>query len=322
MSQPRVLILLPVYNGAPYLRPQLDSLLAQTFSHFHVLCRDDGSSDDSLSVLQSYARQHPQKFTLITGEKRLGASGSFSWLMEAAMTHSFSDSPGCYIALCDQDDIWHPDRLMTCIDAILAAEQAADGNTALIVHSDLRVIGRRGRTEERQEEEAQEEEVQEIAGSFMAYQGLQPERTALRDQVLSNTITGCTSLFNMALLRLAVPIPDQAIMHDWWLALTASAFGRIIPVNSALVDYRQHDSNTVGAREFPENGRSGTWLVRMLDRSNQPYFLQLADQSLAFWQRHAGRLSWRCRFRLRLINFLFRRHVLLSRISYQLLRIF
>ncbi|MDT8429093.1 MAG: glycosyltransferase family 2 protein [Pseudomonadales bacterium] len=318
MSEHQVLILLPVYNGARYLRPQLDSVLAQTFSSFHVLCRDDGSSDESMALLQSYAQQHPQKFTVFAGDKRLGASGSYSCLMEAALKHPFANSPDCYIALCDQDDIWHPDRLRSCIDTITAVENPSDNNSsnsaldktlakALIVHSDLRVIDGQG---------------QEIASSFMAYQGLHAEQTLFRSQLLSNTITGCTCLFNMALLRLAAPIPDKAIMHDWWLALTASAFGQIIPIKRALVDYRQHDSNTLGAREFQQDERAGTLLDRLLNRSDEQYFLQLADQAQAFGQRHAGRLSRRCRMRLWMINFLLRRQLLISRVCYHLLRRF
>ena len=69
----------------------------------------------------------------------------------------------------------------------------------------------------------------------------------IRDRLLSqNVVTGCTVMVNRALLDLAAPWPEAAVMHDWYLALVAACFGQIGLVEEATIDYRQHERNQVG----------------------------------------------------------------------------
>jgi hypothetical protein len=80
---------------------------------------------------------------------------------------------------------------------------------------------------------------------------LQPSNQARPQRLLSrNEVTGCALAINRALLEMALPIPDGAIMHDWWLALFAAYFGQLIAVPERLVKYRQHDANVIGAKSF------------------------------------------------------------------------
>jgi glycosyltransferase involved in cell wall biosynthesis len=224
----RIDILLATYNGAVYLPAQLDSLLAQTHKDWRVLARDDGSSDSTLSVLETYARNYPEQFKIIRDEGRAGAKVSFSRLIAA------SSAP--YIAFCDQDDVWKPEKLELLLKALRAAERYAEPRTPLLAHCDLEVVN---------------EKLELVNPSFWAYQGIDPVRDGLSRLLVQNVVTGCAMLCNRALVDVATPIPESAFMHDYWLALIASALGRIIPVRHALVRYRQHGRNTLGAKKMP-----------------------------------------------------------------------
>lgn len=283
-----ILVLLPVYNGARYLAEQLDSILTQRWTpavagtvSVRVLCRDDVSSDGSLDLLRDYAARYPEIITLLEDDAgNLGAAGNFSALMQhaAGLADSAPAAPR-YVALADQDDIWHDNKLERSLLAMQAAE-AGDRQIPVLVHSDLRVV---------------DANTNIIAGSFMAYQGLRPARDSLPAQLLSNTLTGCTAMMNPALLRKALPVPAGAVMHDWWLSLIASAFGRRVYLDEALVDYRQHDSNTIGARSHTKYALSGrAWRELMRTRQSphrQFAFAEIAAQAEVFSERHGGELS-------------------------------
>src|SRR5690606_8119463 len=86
--------------------------------------------------------------------------------------------------------------------------------------------------------------------SLWRYQGINPCRNTLNRLILQNTVTGCATLINVELARVAHPFPDQCIMHDWWLALVAAELGRIEPISDRLVLYRQHGNNETGARRY------------------------------------------------------------------------
>jgi len=66
--------------------------------------------------------------------------------------------------------------------------------------------------------------------------------------ITQNYVTGCAMLINRSLLKMSLPIPSEAIMHDWWIALIASAYGKTFQIYQPLVKYRQHGTNEVGAK--------------------------------------------------------------------------
>ncbi|MGC3963372.1 MAG: glycosyltransferase family 2 protein [Rhodocyclaceae bacterium] len=219
----RIDILLATYNGGRYLSEQLASLETQTHPDWHLIVRDDGSSDDTNAILQDFARRCPQRVTMLPTEARLGARASFAALMSQAKAD--------YIAFCDQDDIWQPQKLERLFACMRNLEGEADVVPAL-VHCDLELV---------------DETLSPIAPSFWRYQGIDPARNDLARLLMENTVTGCATLINRALLERALPMPDAAQMHDYWLALIAAAMGRIAYVDASLVRYRQHGKNVVGA---------------------------------------------------------------------------
>ncbi len=304
-QEPRVLILLPVFNGARYLRSQLDSLLAQSIQNSLIVCRDDNSSDNSVAILEEYTQQSPHRFRILrTQNDNLGARANIALLMQSILENELrSSKESAYIALSDQDDLWYPDKLAHCL-AIMRSEEQKNPGLPVVVHSDLRVVAEDGKL---------------IASSFAGYQGLKPLRNSFASQLVCNTVTGCTTLFNKALLKKALPIPPQAIMHDWWLGLVALAFGRACYINAPMLDYRQHDSNTIGARKYHTGGH---FLTRLLDTSNNPIFQQTAQQAQAFASQYQAELSKKQQWILGAGSVLATPNAALQKSVYRLLRQF
>ena len=231
VSSPKIAILLATHNGETYLDEQLESLVAQDYSDWMILARDDGSSDRTVECLERWATREPRLQLLPPSEHPSGAaSQNFSVLLEAAL-----DTSAELFCCCDQDDVWHPQKLSVLSQSLELIETGADGRKLpSLVHSDLEVV---------------DKTLNPIHPSFVQRMGLSPASEADACRLLSkNEVTGCAMIFNRALLEQVVPIPDQAIMHDWWIAVIAAYVGVLRFVSEPLVRYRQHDSNTLGAR--------------------------------------------------------------------------
>lgn len=226
-----VQILLAAYNGAAYLAEQIESIRRQSYPDWRLLIRDDGSTDQTVDIVRDFAARDPRIELLADDRGRLGVLGNFAALAEAAL-----ERPACYVAFADQDDVWHPQKLDWQLACLAAAERDSPPDTPIAVHSDLAVV---------------DAQLRPIHPSFLRYQGLWHETDRpLRTLVVQNFVTGCTLLFNRPLLELAVPIPPQALVHDWWLALCAAAAGRLEFLPQATVQYRQHAGNTIGAKRW------------------------------------------------------------------------
>lgn len=212
-------ILLATYNGEKFLKEQLDSILNQTYPHFNLLIRDDGSTDRTLEIIKSY--QDP-RIKLIENQTNGGVVHNFSCLLQA----SFAP----YVLLCDQDDVWNEDKL----ERMLVIAQTFDDGKPLLVHHDMNVV---------------DSSLNTISPSFWQFSKLNPQATGLNRLLMQNNVTGAACLINHALIEKALPIPQDALMHDHWLALIAAAFGEIIPVKEPLIKYRQHGKNQLGAKK-------------------------------------------------------------------------
>ncbi|MBV8465906.1 MAG: glycosyltransferase family 2 protein [Burkholderiales bacterium] len=220
-------ILLATYNGAKFLSGQLASIAAQTHGDWRLIARDDGSSDGTVEILKDFAGRYPERVRLLANDRDGpgGASANFGAMLD--------EVDADYVLFADQDDEWLPNKI-----AVLWAEmrriEAAHAGCPVLVHSDLVVTDSVLRTD---------------ASSFWSHMGLDPRAGAsFKRLMLENCVTGCASMINRQLIERARPIPAEAIMHDWWLALVASAFGVIGVVDTPTVRYRQHANNAVGAR--------------------------------------------------------------------------
>ena len=219
-------IILSTYNGEKYLAEQLDSILNQTFNDWKLIIRDDDSTDSTLKIIQNYIDKFPNKITLIPSSGNLGPMLSFGELLKVSTSK--------YVAFCDQDDVWLENKLSLFIEKMIETEKKYP-NTPILIHSDLFVV---------------DKDLNIINESFWKKLGLNPNIKSLSYYLSSNNITGCSIVINDKLREIATPIPKEASMHDWWLALNASFFGVIEHISLQLIYYRQHNLNSVGAHSL------------------------------------------------------------------------
>jgi rhamnosyltransferase len=226
-----VVVILSSYNGARFIAEQIESIRRQSFTGWRLLVRDDGSSDDTPNIVERLARVDPRIHLLRDGDGNLGVAASFGALLERA-----AELKARYVAFADQDDVWQPHKLARELELLQRREAETGAATPLLVHSDLTVVA---------------ENLHVIHPSFLAFQHLGHRADwPIGAMLVQNFVTGCTALFNNALLQAAVPIP-QVVMHDWWFGLCAAALGEILYLPEATVLYRQHDRNTIGSKGWP-----------------------------------------------------------------------
>lgn len=219
-----VTVLLAVYNGEKYLKAQIDSLLNQTVKDIKIIIRDDGSTDNSPFIINEYCEKYPQIVSKLSGEATGSAKCNFAELL-----YNCDDD---YIMFCDQDDVWLPQKIEKTLDAMKSAE-GANREIPVLVHSDLKVV---------------DQDLNVISNSFFKFQRLNQDSITLPKLLVQNYVTGCTVMINRALKQRCGKIPNECVMHDWWLALTAQLFGKIVCISEPLMLYRQHSGNQVGAK--------------------------------------------------------------------------
>lgn len=217
-------IVLSVHNGRRYIADQLRSLQAQTHEDWRLWVRDDGSADDTSAVVQAFADSDPRiRLHPLDGQQR-GVSGGFSWLLMRLPPDSR------YVACCDADDVWIPQRIEATLAALVEAEEESRG--PVLVHTDLTVT---------------DADMGVTNPSLWNHMGIQPEPTPLRRLLIQNVVTGPTILMNRELVDRVVPIEPEVTSHDWWIALVAAAVGRIVALRESTVLYRRHGENHTGA---------------------------------------------------------------------------
>ncbi|MEO9089396.1 MAG: glycosyltransferase family 2 protein [Rhodanobacter sp.] len=229
MTRPRLSIVMCTFNGGSYLQQQLDSLLLQSLLPDEIVIGDDGSTDATLGLLQTFRERAEQAgidVRLNQNPRNLGYVENF--------TVGLRQSSGELVFLCDQDDVWHPDKL-----ARMAAAFGHDPSL-LLLHSDARLV------------DAQSASLH--CSMFEALQLTAQEKQKIHagaafEVVLRRSfVTGATTALRRELIDLALPVASGWI-HDEWLAAVASAVGRLDFIDEALIDYRQHGANQIGARK-------------------------------------------------------------------------
>ncbi len=220
-----IAILLATYNGALFIQEQLNSLLSQSYPDWQLFIHDDGSTDNTPSILKEYASQHP-RIHILNYPPTGGACQNFMSLLNQV------DAP--YYMFCDQDDVWLPNKIEREMELMQQCEQQYP-NKPIIIHSDLQVVDSALRT---------------ICSSFWKYEHIQLERYQRWEDFSHGCLTtGCTMLFNDKVKELSLPMSNSALMHDEWVTLCVIAHdGIIAPLLQATILYRQHNDNTLGAQ--------------------------------------------------------------------------
>ena len=216
----KVNILMSTYNGQQFLAEQIRSIQDQSYTDWTLFIRDDGSSDNTKEILKDFEHQD-SRIHLIDNDKsdNLGVIKSFHKLVN----HDRAD----YYFFSDQDDVWLPNKL----ELSLKEAQNYLADLPLMVYMDLKVVN---------------QDLKIMTESMVKSQS-HHANTELVQELTENTVTGGVAMINHALAEMWQET-DDILMHDWYLALLASAFGNLVFIDQPGELYRQHSDNVLGAR--------------------------------------------------------------------------
>lgn len=248
-----IAVVMGTYNGADYLREQLRSILDQTRPPDQIIISDDASTDGTVAIARRALEGFAGDVIITANSGPRGVVRNFTHGLELASTD--------LIALSDQDDVWHPDKLEKMIAPFERRPHL------LLLHSDARLVDAVG-----------------APNGDKLLQSLTMS-TAIKSEVHGghaagillrrNFVTGATTVIRRELLASAMPVPD-GWLHDEWLAMVAASIGELDLVEEDLIDYRQHGSNEVGATVLGVVGRArrisesrAERNVRLLTRAEQ-----------------------------------------------------
>lgn len=265
----QIAILMAAYQGAAYLKEQLDSILAQDITNWRLIVRDDGSSDETWMILKEYQARCPEKIFIRKNEKNLGGTKNFLTMLQDCAAET-TNPEGQYYMFADQDDLWHTNKLRRSLARIKQMEKKYTPAAPALVFSDAAVVDAAGRL---------------IHPSIYGLQHLQVRKRSFSHLLMENLCQGCTMMMNAALAQLVMTIPENARYHDWWIALLAAAFGHISYVAEPLLDYRQHENNVVGSVGFADYVRK-----RLKGLGEQRLALQANYRQAAEFQKLYGGL--------------------------------
>lgn len=218
----KILILLSTYNGERYLPELLSSLLEQTDVDLHVLIRDDGSKDNTVSYLKTI---DDNRIEYYIGENKHAVGSFLELIQKASLNYD-------YYAFCDQDDVWLKDKLSTAVcrlNKVESKKPALYYSGQIITDADLNIL----------------------------YKHNLDTKRSVKANCIFNQMAGCTAVFNRELLQYLKKYSPQNIYgHDvWCYRICAALEGNILVDSEGKILYRQHDHNVVGI----QNGFKGKW---------------------------------------------------------------
>jgi len=247
LPPPLVAIAMATFEPPPELfRRQVESIRAQTLTDWICVVSDDCSDPERFADVQRVLDGDP-RFVVSRSDRRRGFYHNFERALELV------PAGARYVALSDQDDVWHPDKLETLVTEI---------GDARLVYSDQRIVSPRG---------------EPIAATY--WEARANNHSDMLSLLAANCVTGAASLFPRELLDDALPLPPAQFTHyhDHWLALTALALGRIEYVPRPLYDYVQHEHATIGHA-------TATRMVRLRDRLSS--LRRGARERVRLWRMH------------------------------------
>ena len=185
-----------------------------------------------LEILRAWRARYPDRIVIIDEghQSRLGICGNFSRILEA------SRAP--HVMLCDQDDLWYPDKVERAAAAIQRLEAEFGTEAPLLSHADARPV---------------DDNLNVLAPSLWGRGLFRFSPNCRRDfgsVSLNSGVLGATAIINQALIKKAGKIPSDAVYHDRWLEMVATGFGRIEARCEISMDYRRH---TVKRLRFDAN---------------------------------------------------------------------
>jgi hypothetical protein len=229
-----VSVALCTFQGSRYLREQLDSIVAQTYQPAEVIVCDDGSRDDSLAVLTEFADRAPFPVHIHRNEQQLGSTLNFEKAVRLCR--------GDLIALCDQDDWWHPTKLEVLSGVLTDPDVGGVFTNGLLMDNNSQLKGDSlwGQNLFEHWNRALGKKSWDVAF------GEKAEKTSAEAALLRhNMVTGATVVFRTALREKILPFPVEWV-HDGWLAWMIVLHSRLRAVPMSLIHYRVHSGQQIG----------------------------------------------------------------------------
>lgn len=218
MKRIRVSVCMATYNGEKYIKEQLLSILGQLDKNDEIVISDDGSTDNTLLIIESFYDKRIKLFH----HKRRGAKFHLD-----NSTHNFEyalkQSTGDVIFLSDQDDVWLPNKVEKMLEAL---------NNNVLVVSDCKLV---------------DDKLNVIHPSYFDQIGV---RKGIIHNLIKYTHVGCCIAFKRSLLRHAFPFPKTKVGHDLWLTFLAYYYDDVALIREPLILFRRHNDNvtTSGAK--------------------------------------------------------------------------
>jgi rhamnosyltransferase len=219
MHDSQVQILMPVHNGQRFLARQLESILAQSYERWRLIAFDDGSTDESWGILESFARSDARIAT-IRGGRTIGIVLAIRELARAVPKQTL------YAAFSDQDDVWYRDKLSIVMRKMASVDDHA---RPILVHADSSVT---------------DEGLAMIKTRFVSGYARVP---GLFASLLYCSVQGASSLINRPMIDIVAQMPSDILWYDRYMHLAAEFLGERYFIDRPLMLYRQHSHNALGA---------------------------------------------------------------------------
>lgn len=224
MPPHRFSVAMCTFNGGMYLLHQLESIAAQSRLPAEIVICDDGSQDDTLLLIESFASRAPFPVSVTANKARLGSTKNFEKAIQQCR--------GDVVVLCDQDDVWHREKVSRLEEAFwIAPEAGLVFSNADMVGADLKPLGY---------------SLWEALGFRRRQQRRLADGRAFEVLMKHNVIAGATLAFRARFRNVLLPIPQEWV-HDGWIALVMAAISNLVAIDDRLIAYRQHGANQLGA---------------------------------------------------------------------------
>lgn len=245
MKLPVISVVIACYNGERFLSQQLESVIAQTYSNLEIIISDDNSTDATWEIIEQFAKKD-SRIKAYRNKINLGYIKNFE--------RSITTCTGEYVAFCDQDDIWHKEKLFIQMKAI---------QNHSLCYCDSEFI---------------DEQNHNFNKKLSDIKNLRSYTTCL-PFVLGNCISGHATLIKTKRLLQSLPFP-AFIPYDWYLAFFCSCTGNIKYIDQPLVQYRQHQNNSIGGLKIKNrmSKRKSKKRESLSARDRMRLFSEIADK--------------------------------------------
>jgi len=218
LANAQVAILMCTKDGAAFLDQQLKSIADQTHTNWVLLVSDDGSTDETREILRHFAETHHQTIIIRNGPGKGVCANFLSLAIDPTIDAD-------YFAFCDQDDIWHEDKIQRALSWLATFPGDMPGLYC-------------GRTE-----------LMSIAAGSYSFSPLFTRPPTFRNALVQSLGGGNTMVFNRATKKLLEFVGTiDVVLHDWWLyQLVSAAEGRVHYDPQPMLKYRQHSDNVIGS---------------------------------------------------------------------------